>query len=61
MVAKGLLLGEILANEPIGIFIESTFPSGIGMCKEEAPSEGFRDGYTAPLERETTFKTSLTA
>jgi len=42
---KRPLLGEILANEPIRIFLESAFPCGIGMCKEEAHPEGFRDGF----------------
>lgn len=33
---KGPLLGEILPNEPIRVFIEPAFPSRIGMRKEEA-------------------------
>lgn len=40
---KGPVFGEILANEPIRVFIESAFPSRVGMGKEEAHLEGFGD------------------
>ncbi|WNM64000.1 hypothetical protein PQG83_09660 [Candidatus Nitrospira neomarina] len=37
---KGPVFEEILANEPIRVFIEPAFPSRVGMGKEEAHLEG---------------------
>ena len=37
------MLGEILSNQTIGIFIEAAFPGGIGMSKKETHLEGLGD------------------
>lgn len=38
------VLGKVLANEPIGIFIESAFPGGIRVRKEVAHVKRLRNG-----------------
>ena len=36
---------EVLSDEPIGVFIESSFPWGIGMCKEKLGIQIFSNGF----------------